>query len=193
MRWLPPLLLLAARLRAQEVEPLNPKGGPALRPVTTVTYLEKGARYVQETYFVDAPGLRAAIKKHPGAALDALRGGLVWSGVRMTFLVDISKTKRRELVQRNLRDSWPKDAPPLAPADLKAYLDWQGRSLNQGDEVEYAFSPGVAMTIRFGKGPAKRFTTPDLARYLRIVEYSDDDETPGTMAKLEAALQALLR
>lgn len=191
---LPLLLLLAPDKPALHPARIHPQGAPVLQACVTVTYLQKGERYVQETYYVDAAGLRAAAAGRPGRPLlDLLRTGEVASATRMTFLVDISKAKRRELLERTLPSVWPVPGFSLDLPDVRAFLAWQGRSLNQGDQLEYAFHKGGGMSIRFGRGPARRFESRDLSQALRTIEFTDDAETPGAMAKVEAALQALLR
>jgi hypothetical protein len=190
--------MLAALLLALERPPVGAdvilrKDAPPLQSYVTVIYLEKGVRYVQETYFVDVQALRAAYARgRKGPALELLRSGAVPSGARMTFLVDISRAKRGALVERSLRQAWPGGNYSRDLPEVKAYLDWQSHALNQGDQVEYVFQAGSGMSIRFGQEPPKRFYSPPLCQALRTVEYSDDPETPDMMKKLEDGLQALL-
>lgn len=186
----PPALLLPA-----EIPTWQPQGAPVCTPVFRVTYQEKGYPYVDEIYAVDLVGLKKALaqKGAPTDPVALLEQGKVASSVRMTFLVDIHRDRRRTLVERNLRESWPGGAYSAGAEEVQAYLSCQGRSLNRGDRVEYFFFQGAAMAIRFNEGPEARFQTEGLNKALRTVEYSDDPQDPGTMRDFRKALANALR
>jgi hypothetical protein len=180
----PPHVFLA------ELPTWQPQGAPMCTPVFRVTYQEKGFPYVDEIYAVDLAGLRKALAQN-GAGSDPvalLEQGKVASCVRMTFLVDIHQDRRRALVERNLRESWPGGTFTRGPKEVEAYLNWQGRSLNRGDRVEYFFFRGSAMAIRFNEGPEAWFRSEGLNQALRTIEYSDDPQDPGTMREFRKAL-----
>jgi hypothetical protein len=187
------VILLVAPQEA--TQPWPPKGAPEMETVFRVVYKEKGHPYVDETYRVDMAALRQLWEQSQGKAspLELIRSGQVWSSVRMRFLVDIGGPKRRSLVERNLREVWGGSDYPADSPEILAYLDWQGQELNYGDLVEYCFSPGKAMDIRFNEGRSKRFTSPKLIQALRTIEYTDDPADPGTMADFESALLKRLR
>lgn len=182
-------------LTPAEPDVWRPRGAPRMTPIFRVTYTEQGTPYVDETYFVDVESLRR-LCADPGTRatpLEVLRKGLVWSSVRMHFLVDISGPRRRRGVERNLRECWPGAAYGPDLPEVAGYLAWQGRELNLGDRVEYLFAPGRPLQIRFNGGKARAFRNPALVQAVRNIEYSDDPMDPGAMKGLEEALARALR
>ncbi len=97
------LLLPACCFALVAQAPLYQPGVPTLHPFCTWTYVLKGARYGEEIYFVDPTALRHSDRSRKGGALDTLRNGEVAFARRMTFLIEVSGAKRRELIETLLK------------------------------------------------------------------------------------------
>jgi hypothetical protein len=183
------LLTLVCSLALSAQAPLRQPGVPTLQPFCTWTYVLKGARYGEELYFVDM----AALKRQGHSkkkAVEALRHGDVAFARRMTFLIEVSGAKRRELLEALLKECWPSKVFPSNRQDVKAFLDWQGRAFNQGDNVEYVFAAHGPMWIRFNSQVVKHFKALDLTQAMRTMLFMDLQDNPGRMEALEAGLQS---
>ncbi len=77
-------------------------------------------------------------------------------------------------------------------ADVKEFLEWQGRAFNQGDSVEYVFAARGPMWIRFNHEVVKHFDAPDLAQAMRTMLFMDLQDNPGRIQAIEAGLQSKL-
>lgn len=169
-------------------------GAPTLKPIETILYGRYGIAYVEVTYFVDPVTLRRRAGASLGAAaLKALREGKVWCATRVKFLEGASQAKRQEFLLNNLRTYWPGGAFDPEGGEVKAYVAYNARLLNQQDTVEYLFTPRGEVWVAFRAEPARCFTHPRVAGAVRAFEWSDQAGNPEAQARLGAALERVLK
>lgn len=167
-----------------------PKGAPKLSLLGETQFRRQGVPYVEQAYFVDA----VALRKHvgPEAAGPELQAamleGKAWLACRIRILVSISAAKRREFLLTNLKAHWV--GKPFSPdrPDVREFLAFNGRLLNEQDTYDYLFAPSGALHIHYPGGPTRTFTSPELVGAFRRVEFSDDPENPDVLAAMSREL-----
>jgi hypothetical protein len=113
-----------------------------------------------------------------------MQQGHVWTAVHVRFSEAIGARNRRSWLEAALKAHLPSEASALADREVRAFLDFQTRNVNVGDQLDYVFPPGDLMWVRHNAGKPRKFTHPPLVRALRQIQFSDPQGDPGAAIRL---------
>lgn len=193
----PPSLLQAppeAPARAPEPAWWKDRGCPRLHRLGDQRYTVEGVNYLEESFFVDARALHRLLgpAPTPAALHRALLKGRVWMGCQLRMRVAVGASKRRALLTKFLKLNWKGATFDARRPDIQAFLDFNGRILNEEEEISYLFGPGDRLYVRYTGGDSRMFQGAELVGAFRRLEFGDDPENPGEVWGMVTALAARL-
>ncbi len=188
--------LAAAVLGAQPLPPPPAwwltQGAPLLQQVQDDIITRRNAPYLHERTYLDLASYRRRMQAKGGDPLAPPREGQVWVGIRDRFLVSVGASARREILARSLRLAWRGAAPVDADPEVKAFLDFSGRTLEEGDTVEYLYAPNGTFWVRYNAETPRTFRHAPLYRAMLGVEFGEDPDNPHSLDALAKALRDLV-
>lgn len=160
------------------------RGAHGLEALGEAFFARLGTPYIAETYYADAEALRRQGIRGRAAVWEALAKGRVASACRLRFLVSLSADRRRAFFSKSLARTWPGAGFSLARKDVQAFLGLVCRLSEPGDRQEYLFLPERGAWVRMGQEAPVHLPAGPLVEAIRTIEWEEDGENPGVMARL---------
>jgi hypothetical protein len=161
-----------------------------LPPLVEGLLVRNGSAYLRGDFRVDRRALRHAPRTpaRRAWAMARVREGAVPSSAKYQVMAGISAGRRREILQRQLEAHWPGKGFSPERAEVRAFLEFSARRLDEGSDFEYRFTGGSEFWMRFGDEGWRRFQGVALTRALLAVVYRPNGSNDEVLAAMERAL-----
>lgn len=189
-------LLLATALGAQAPPPppawWASQGAPRLEQVHDDVLRRRQVPYMHQRTFLDLASYRRRVPDGGTDPLAPAREGRVWVGISDRFLVSVGAAARREILARILGEALQKVGGSVADPEVKAFLDFSARSLDEGDTVVYLYAPAGRFWVRYNGEPPRTFRNAPLYRAMLALEFGPDPDNPQWLEGLITACRVHL-